>query len=129
MLFRFLKLFAEPLKVPMQYRKRLGSGRVVSVVVSDNGFELNSLEVKFERKIEHSDVVGGKLISTSHEEVKRRGAKRHTTIALSYQSAEALHAVLGGALRDARKRHFWLDLSTRVISGLFESMPRLAAPK
>ncbi len=104
----------------MVYRKRLGSGRAVSVIVSDSCLELNNLVVRFERKIESSDVVNGKLIQISHEEIKRRGAKRSTTIALSYESAEALQVALKSALRDVRKRHFWHTFSNRIMFSLFE---------
>ena len=99
----------------MLYRRRLGSGRTVSVVVADNGFELKDLMVRFERKIEQEDVANGQLKPVSLEEVKKRGGKRSTTISLSYESAEALNSVLKTALKDARRRRIWHDFSTRVI--------------
>lgn len=121
-MFRYFTLLTEPLKVPMMYQKRLGSGRRVLVVVSDEGLELDNLIVRFERKIERSDVVDGKLVRISHEEVKHRGAKRSTTITLSIETAEALHLTLGRALRDARKRHLWHELSNRMMSNFFETL-------
>ena len=128
-MFKIFSLLAEPLKVPMLYLKRLGSGRVVSVIVSDKGLELDNLVLRFERKIERTDVVNGKLTQISLEEVKRRGAKRSTTIALSYESAEALHSTLGRALKDARRRRNWHNFSNRMMPVLFESSRYLEASR
>ena len=119
-MFKYLRLLMEPLRVPVVYRKRLGSGRAVSVIVSDNCLESDSLVVKFERKIKPSDVVDGKLVQISHEEVKRRGGKRSMTFALSYESAEALQIALKGALRDARQRRFWHTTSNKIMFSIFE---------
>ena len=105
----------------MRYMRRLGSGRAVSVFVSDKPLDLNNLVLKFERKIEAGDVENGRLLPVSTTEVKRRGAKRVTSIALSYETAEALHKVLGTALRDARKRQIHHQFSNQIMSMLFES--------
>ncbi len=120
-MFRHFTQLLEPLRLPMVYRKRLGSGRTVSVFVSDECLELNKLVIRFERKIEASDVVAGKLVPVTLERVKRRGGKRRTSLALSYESAEALQLALKGALKDARKRRFWHNLSNRLMfSSFFE---------
>jgi len=124
-MLRLFSLFTEPLRVPMLYRRRLGSGRAVSVIISDKGLELDNLVLRFERKIEHGDVVNGKLTKISLEKVKKRGAKRSTTIALSYESAEALHSTLGSALKDARRRRIWHNFSNRIMSAIFESTRHL----
>jgi hypothetical protein len=121
-MFRYLSLLREPIRVPMLYRRRLGSGRTVSIVVSDRSLELNNLVLRFERKIESSNVVDGKLARISFEEVKKRGGKRSTTLALSYESAEALYVTLGGALKDARKRHIWHQFSNWMMSVVFAPM-------
>ena len=106
-MLRLQGLFQKPKNVPMLYRQRLGNGRTVSVVVSDSVFELDNLVVVFERKIESGDVEEGRLRPIAIHEVKKRGGKRSTTMALTYETAEALHQTLGTALRDARCRHSW----------------------
>lgn len=99
----------------LRYFRHWGSGKSVSVCVSEKGAE--QLVLRFERKIEDDDVIGGKLVPIALEEVVRRGGKRSTTIAISHESAEALQVMLKPALKSMRKnirarriRHRFMNL-------------------
>src|SRR3989344_3882710 len=129
-MFRYLSLLSDPLRVPMIYRKRLGGGRAVSIIVADNGLELGNLVMRFERKIEPSDILHGKdakrsgrLRPTAIHKIKRRGGKRLTTILLTYETAEALQKTLDIALKDARKRHARHSFVSRDMSVLLWNKP------
>ena len=118
----FSDMFSEPpLKVPMVYRLHRGSGRSISVVVRDDGLDVGSLILEFQRKIEPGDVKDGKLQPVTLEGVERRGGKRITSLALSLQSAEDLHLALGVALKDARKRAAWHEMSQKIMGFVFST--------
>ena len=85
----------------MRYLSKLGEGKAVSVCTDDKA---KCLEVRFERKILSGDISKGKLVPTSFEGIKRRGGKRRLAVGISYESAEALHLVLGRALKDMRNK-------------------------
>lgn len=87
------------------------AGRAVSVYVSGELAEGDKLVIKLQRKLHPGDVEDGKLASVVREEVVRRGGKRVTTLALQYESAEMLHAVLSAALKDARRRRSWFNIA------------------
>lgn len=95
----------------IRYFRSLGSsGRAVSVFV-DQGRD--DMIIKFERKIEHSDVVGGALLPIAMHTTKQRGGKRSVSLAVTYESAEALHAALGCALRETRRRRTFANIVHR----------------
>ena len=100
----------------MRYWTLQGEGKTVSVYVWKDDLDL--LTLQFERKIEPKDVENGKLKSVVLQETKRRGGKRLTTIALSFESAEALHNTLGRALKDARRRRFGQGLINNIFAFL-----------
>lgn len=109
-------LRSEPRRTPLYYAMRRRGGRVVGVGVSDDGFALNNLLLRFERKIEKGDLENGKLVPITQEKVKRRGGKRSVSLHISYEAAEDLHKALTSALKDARKRRFWHEMQTIVFS-------------
>jgi len=95
----------------IRYFRSLGfSGRAVSVFVDQ---EHDDMIIKFERKIERSDVVEGALLPIAMHTTKQRGGKRSVSLAISYESAEALHAALGRALRETRGRRTFADIMRR----------------
>jgi hypothetical protein len=51
-----------------------------------------------------SDIKDGKLAPVAVTRIKRRGGKVQTCVNLSLEGAEALHKVLGDALKDARAK-------------------------
>lgn len=126
-MFRFIAFFREPRIGSRLYRKRLGQGRAVTVILQDDAFDLKGLFLDFERKIEREDVVDGKLIPLSHEEVKRRGGKRSLTVAISYEAAEALEIALNAALWELRIRRFRQNFVASMMAVWFE-MLRISHP-
>jgi len=82
--------------------QRLGNGRAVSVTVPRG--DPVALELRFEHKIGKDDVTAGKLKPLALQIAKRRGGKRSVSILVTYESAEALHAELGKALKKLRRR-------------------------
>ena len=98
-LFDPAELFRKPRY--LRYFRHWGTGRSVSVCISEK--DTQQLVLRFERKIEGDDVLDGKLVHVAVEEVTRRGGKRSTTIAISHESAEALHSILKPALKSMRK--------------------------
>jgi len=87
---------------PLKHFLQFGSGRCVSVFVND--IDLDNVVLQFERHLGSSDIADGKLIPLTLEKVKKRGGKRLTRIRISYETAEALYAILKPALKDARQR-------------------------
>lgn len=95
-------------------------GSTVSVSVPD--FDGEKLVLLFQRPIEVSDVKEGKLVPLAWSEVKRRGGKCKTGLALSLESAESLHAVLGEALKDAKAKQRRKVFSEQVLNFFFSYM-------
>ncbi len=119
-IFKLFNLFTDVTTGTMRYFKPLGSGRLVSVQVSDK--DLEKISLNFQRKIEPADVCDGKLVSLVTEEVKHRGGKRVTSLELTYDSAEALHKVLGLALKDMRRRRSRRIIENFLLFTVFETM-------
>ena len=88
--------------------QRLGNGRAVSVFVPAGDPE--ALVLLFERKIDSEDVRNGKLLPLTVQTTKRRGGKRAVTLVVSYESAEALHKMLGIGLKRLRRRRLGREL-------------------
>lgn len=108
-MFGFKEFFGKP-----QRYLAHKDGRAVSVCISSK--DLDSLMLIFERRIEQSDVVNGKLVPVSSERVKRRGGKRKLVFKLSYEGAEDLHRLLGQALKDTRHRRRARDFFERMFT-------------
>lgn len=87
-----------PIRFWSTYRK----GASVSATVPDHG---ESLRLSFKRPVERDDVLDGKLTDCVSSGVQRRGGKRLTELELTRESAVALYAVLGSALKDAEVKH------------------------
>ncbi len=96
-------------------------GGATSVYVAGDGTK--PMFLVFEKKIGRNDVVDGKLLPVVEEKVKRRGGKRHTTICVSHEGAEALYKALKPALKEMKRRR-----RTRMFAGrifvAFEHMIR-----
>ena len=95
-------------------------GATVSVSVPD--YDGGKLILLFQRPIEVSDVKDGKLVPSAWTKVRRRGGKRQTGLTLSLESAEALHVVLGAALKDAKAKQYRKTFGERVLNFLFSYM-------
>jgi len=100
------------LKPPMRYCRH-GNGHAVSVITQVG--KGDGVRLVFEKKIERGDVVEGNLVQHAREVTKRRGGKRSTSLAISYEDSEALYAMLGRALRDERRRRYGRAFMMRMV--------------
>jgi hypothetical protein len=99
---------------PMRFWMSPRQGSTVSVAVRDPNGE--KLELLLQRKLTPSDLKDGKLLPVAWSTIKHRGGKRLSGMTLSLESAEALHAVLGRALKDARQKHRRRVVSDRLLN-------------
>ena len=103
-------------------------GSMVAVSVPD--LDGARLVLLFQRPIGMSDVQDGKLVPAARSEVKRRGGKRQTSLMLSLESAETLHAVLGEALKDAKakqRRKLFSERAFHILSAYVAKRSTLAS--
>jgi hypothetical protein len=103
----------EHVTTPRSFWQTYRKGATVTVSVPDS--DGARILLQCQRPIEASDVKDGVLLPTTWSGIKRRGAKRQSGMCLSLEGAEALHTLLGEAIKDAKKKQDLRSASTYML--------------
>ena len=119
-----------PAKVIHRFWRTHKGGTTVAIYVPDCE-EDKTLRLMLQHAITPSDVHDGKLVPTVQEHIKRRGGKRQTSLHLSLETATALHATLGKALKCAAAKEQQAHTRKLLVQTLWASLEIMhrVAPK
>ena len=110
-IIRSFMTITPPSFFPVKFFRRKQNKEVATCVVGD--LEDNPrLILSVRRKIKECDVENGKLKPITQQTVIRSGGKVHITMGLTIETAEDLLVTLKQAVREAKLRRFWRQMTT-----------------